>query len=83
MRWRKCYNIENISKILQQMNVNEGKLILSWYPGRFFLKFFYCKVINKTTFGVLKLALYPDSYDWAFVPEPDRTFDVRGSGECH
>ena len=42
-----------------------------------------CQVINNTTFGVLKLTLHPDGYDWAFVPEPGKTFSDGGSGECH
>ncbi len=33
-RWkRKCYNIENNPKIIRQLNVNEGNLILTWNLG--------------------------------------------------
>jgi len=42
-----------------------------------------CQIINNTTFGVLKLTLHPDSYDWAFLPEPGKTFTDTGSGTCH
>jgi hypothetical protein len=42
-----------------------------------------CKVLNNTTFGVLKLTLHPDSYDWAFVPDPSKTFTDAGSANCH
>jgi hypothetical protein len=33
MWYRKCYNIDNISKILRRMNVNAGDFILRWYSG--------------------------------------------------
>jgi hypothetical protein len=42
-----------------------------------------CKVINNTTFGVIKFTLHPDSYDWAFLPEPGKTFTDTGSRACH
>jgi hypothetical protein len=42
-----------------------------------------CQVLNNTTFGVIKLTLHPDSYDWAFVPEPGKTFTDGGSRACH
>jgi len=35
------------------------------------------------TFGVLKLTLRADGYDWAFVPEAGKTFTDTGSGSCH
>lgn len=38
---------------------------------------------NADTFGVLKLALHPKSYDWQFVPEEGKTFSDSGSGSCH
>lgn len=34
-------------------------------------------------FGVLKLTLHPDSYDWQFIPEPGKTFTDSGTGQCH
>jgi hypothetical protein len=30
---RKCYNIENITKILRQLEKNEGNFILTWNSG--------------------------------------------------
>jgi hypothetical protein len=33
MWYRKCYNIENISKILRRMKVNGGDFIRRWYSG--------------------------------------------------
>jgi hypothetical protein len=41
------------------------------------------EVRNSDTFGVLKLTLHADSYDWAFVPEAGRTFTDSGSDNCH
>jgi acid phosphatase type 7 len=42
-----------------------------------------CQVYNNKTFGLLKLTLHPDSYEWAFVPEPGKALDDAGSRECH
>ena len=42
-----------------------------------------CKVLNTTTFGVIKLTLHPDSYDWAFLPTAGQTFTDGGSRTCH
>jgi acid phosphatase type 7 len=39
-------------------------------------------VRNSDTFGVLKLTLRPAGYDWAFVPEPGKSFTDSGSGRC-
>ena len=41
------------------------------------------EVRNTDTFGVLKLTLHPDSYDWQFVPEAGKTFTDSGSAFCH
>jgi len=35
------------------------------------------------TFGVLKLTLRSDGYDWLFVPQAGKTFTDSGSGKCH
>jgi acid phosphatase type 7 len=35
------------------------------------------------TFGVLKLDLGADSYNWTFVPKAGQTFTDSGSGSCH
>jgi hypothetical protein len=35
------------------------------------------------TFGVLKLTLKGDGYDWQFVPVAGATFNDSGSGSCH
>ena len=41
------------------------------------------EVRNNTTYGVLKLSLHPDSYDWEFIPVAGSTFTDSGSTECH
>lgn len=38
---------------------------------------------NNETFGVLKLVLYEDRYDWEFVPIEGQTFTDSGTGYCH
>jgi 3',5'-cyclic AMP phosphodiesterase CpdA len=38
---------------------------------------------NNTTFGVLKLTLHPDSYDWEFVPVEGGGFTDSGTARCH
>lgn len=40
------------------------------------------EVRNSETFGVLKLILRYDSYDWEFVPVAGQTFTDAGSGVC-
>lgn len=37
---------------------------------------------NDDTFGVLKLTLHANSYDWEFIPEAGKTFRDSGSGSC-
>jgi calcineurin-like phosphoesterase family protein len=40
------------------------------------------EVRNDDTWGVLRLDLRPDGYDWRFLPVQGRTFSDRGSGTC-
>ncbi|HZD10471.1 MAG TPA: alkaline phosphatase, partial [Candidatus Binatia bacterium] len=40
------------------------------------------EVRNNVTHGVLKLTLYPTSYDWEFVPIAGQTFTDSGSADC-
>lgn len=37
------------------------------------------RVHNTDIFGVLRLTLHPDGYDWRFLPEAGQTF----TGSCH
>jgi len=41
------------------------------------------EVKNNDSYGVLKLTLKKESYDWAFVPVEGSTFTDSGSGTCH
>jgi acid phosphatase type 7 len=41
------------------------------------------EVHQSDSHGVLRLALRPDGYDWAFIPVPGDTFTDVGSGACH
>jgi hypothetical protein len=40
------------------------------------------RVVNASTFGVLKLTLRPDAYDWRFVPVAGSSFHDSGTGRC-
>jgi len=41
------------------------------------------EAFNANTFGVLRLVLHPDGYDFTFLPEANKTFTDSGSGKCH
>jgi hypothetical protein len=41
------------------------------------------EVRDNTTFGVLRLSLHRDGYDWKFVPVQGGTFTDAGSAKCH
>jgi Calcineurin-like phosphoesterase len=41
------------------------------------------EVRNAHTFGVLKLTLHPNSYEWKFVPVAGKTFTDSGASDCH
>jgi calcineurin-like phosphoesterase family protein len=41
------------------------------------------EVRESSTFGVLKLTLRPDGYDWEFIPAAGSTFTDSGSTSCH
>ncbi len=38
---------------------------------------------DATAFGVLKLTLKPNAYDWQFISEAGKSFTDSGSGTCH
>jgi hypothetical protein len=40
------------------------------------------EVLNTRTFGVLRLTLRPDAYDWRFVPVAGSSFTDAGSARC-
>lgn len=41
------------------------------------------QVRNNTTFGVLRLTLHSNSYDWKFAPIAGQSFSDSGSTACH
>jgi len=41
------------------------------------------EVRNATSWGVLKLTLLPDAYEWEFLPVAGQMFSDRGTGLCH
>jgi Calcineurin-like phosphoesterase len=41
------------------------------------------EIRNADTFGVLKLTLASNAYDWQFIPELGKRFTDSGSGTCH
>ena len=41
------------------------------------------EVHNDSSYGVLKLALHPHSYEWQFVPVEGDTFTDSGDARCH
>ncbi len=41
------------------------------------------QVRNASTFGVLKLTLHANSYDWQFVPVAGQSFTDSGTTKCH
>ena len=38
---------------------------------------------NGDTFGVLRVSLHADGYDWRFIPEVGQSFSDRGTASCH
>jgi len=41
------------------------------------------EVYNDETYGVLKLTLRPEGYEWRFIPVEGETFTDSGSARCH
>ncbi len=41
------------------------------------------QVRNAATYGVLKLTLNSNSYDWKFVPVAGQSFTDSGTTSCH
>jgi acid phosphatase type 7 len=41
------------------------------------------EIRNADTFGILKLTLKPNGYDWQFIPVAGKSFTDSGSGTCH
>jgi len=43
----------------------------------------HSEVHNSDTFGVLKLTLHPNNYEWKFVPVAGKSFTDSGTSSCH
>jgi len=41
------------------------------------------EVRDDNTYGILRLVLRSNRYEWEFVPEAGRTFTDSGSESCH
>ena len=41
------------------------------------------QVRDRSTYGVLKLTLHDDGYDWRFIPIAGQSFSDSGSADCH
>jgi uncharacterized protein YjdB/PKD repeat protein len=41
------------------------------------------EVMSMVSYGVIKMTLWPTSYDWEFIPISGGTFTDRGSALCH
>jgi hypothetical protein len=41
------------------------------------------QIKDRTSFGVLKMTLKPNGYDWEFIPIPGNSFHDSGSATCH
>jgi calcineurin-like phosphoesterase family protein len=41
------------------------------------------ELVRDDAYGVLKLSLYEDRFDWEFIPVAGKTFSDRGSSSCH
>ncbi len=54
--------------------------------GRHYRKFDFIQpnseVRNSETWGVLKMTLHPDRYDWEYIPIPGQSFTDSGSSPC-
>jgi hypothetical protein len=64
---------------IREFIVGTGGKSLSYYPQTYPTSV----VENATSFGVLKITLYPLKYEWQFVPAAGGTFTDSGTGRCH
>jgi acid phosphatase type 7 len=53
------------------------------YLTPMFLRKENSEISNNSTYGVLKMILKENSYEWEFLPVPGSTFTDHGTGECH
>jgi hypothetical protein len=70
--------VDNARGIRQFVVGTGGRNLTSWGPPAA-----NSEVKDNDTFGVLKLTLRANSYDWQFVPIPGKSFTDSGSTACH
>ncbi|HEX3326209.1 MAG TPA: metallophosphoesterase [Actinomycetota bacterium] len=63
---------------IREFIVGTGGSSLSPYPQTYPTS----KVEDASSFGVLKITLYPQKYDWEFVPAGTGTFTDSGTARC-
>jgi hypothetical protein len=68
-------NAKGIREFIVGTGGRNHQSILSTHPGS--------QVRNSTTFGVLRLTLHTNSFDWKFIPVAGSTFTDSGSQACH
>ncbi len=64
---------------IREFIVGTGGKSLTSYPQTYPTS----KVEDATSFGVLKMTLYPLKYVWQFVPAGTGSFTDSGTGKCH
>jgi hypothetical protein len=69
----------DLSRGIRQFTVGTGGALLTSFP----VIRPNSEARNSTTWGVLKLTLFGDRYDWQFVPVAGQTFSDSGSASCH
>lgn len=65
---------------IREFIVGTGGAAYNSFPGAFLPN---SEVQGTGVFGVLKLTLYDNSYEWTFVPEAGKAFADSGREDCH
>jgi uncharacterized protein YjdB len=71
--------LDNVNGIREFVVGTGGNSLYSW-PGNPIAN---SQIRSNTDYGVIKLTLWPTSYDWEFVPVAGGSFHDNGSASCH
>ncbi len=71
--------LDNVNGIREFVVGTGGNSLYSW-PGNPIAN---SEVRSDVNYGVIKLTLWPTSYDWEFVPVAGGTFSDNGNASCH
>jgi uncharacterized protein YjdB len=71
--------VDNVNGIKEFVVGTGGNSLYSW-PGNPIAN---SELRSNVNYGVIKLTLWPTSYDWQFVPVAGGTFSDQGSALCH